>query len=234
MKQASEYRNLLVAEFSDSSKTNGLLISNDQITQLSTYLALLDSWNSIHNFTGFAPSEWISRIVLESIALIRFFPQKQHPLTICDFGSGAGIPGLILGILRSSDRCFLIESRLKRADFLGKVVIECALQNVQVVAKRVENEMRDRELIRNPIDIVVARAFGSLEEIVRLGSVMLAPTGCFILPRGREIQKEISRFKSFDTHKWQIESHTYQVAGISDDRFCVVIQRNTVNKSTRR
>jgi len=197
--------------------------SDLEIERLATYLDLLKQWNRIHNFTGFAPEDWIARIVLESAGLLRFFPVSPGALNVIDFGSGAGIPGLVLAILRSEDTVFLIESRRKRADFLVKAITACALDRVRVIAGRVETLSPDR--LGSDADIIVARAFGSIDEIVRLGSSILGPNGRLILPRGTQVMAEAARFRTGADGTWTIRIEEMRIPGIQAPQAVAVIER---------
>ncbi|MGZ4437427.1 MAG: 16S rRNA (guanine(527)-N(7))-methyltransferase RsmG, partial [Nocardioidaceae bacterium] len=74
-------------------------------------------------------------------------------VTVCDIGSGAGLPGLVLAIARPDLRITLVEPLLRRTTFLDEVVADLDLDNVEVVRARAEELHGTREF-----DVVTSRA----------------------------------------------------------------------------
>ncbi len=133
-------------------------IDAEQRAKLCLYRDLLLRWNSRMNLmSGGDVRRFWSRHCWESVQLLRFFPRDG--CSVCDLGSGAGFPGLVLALLLRNHRFTLIESRLKKASFLRHVSREtCTSVNVETT--RVEDKPR-------ATDIVVSRAFASLEKTLQ-------------------------------------------------------------------
>ena len=74
-------------------------------------------------------------------------------------------------------------------------------------------------------DIIVAREFGSFDEIVRLGSSILGPNGRLILPRGTQVLSEADRFRKAASGVWTIRIENMQVPGIPAPQAVAVIER---------
>ena len=98
--------------------------------------------------------------------------------SVCDVGSGAGLPGVPLALARSDLRVELVEPMERRASFLRDVVAELALENVTVSRGRGEDASRDR------YDVVTARALAPLLRLVpmclplvRVGGLLVAMKG---------------------------------------------------------
>ena len=133
-------------------------IDAEKEAKLCLYRDLLLRWNSRMNLmsAGDARRFW-SRHCWESVQLLRFLPRAG--CSVCDLGSGAGFPGLVLALLSEKNHFTLIESRQKKASFLRHVSRETCTK-VAVETTRVEDKPRTA-------DIVVSRAFANLEKTLQ-------------------------------------------------------------------
>lgn len=147
--------------------------------RLAAYLALLARWNSAYNLTAVRdPLEMVARHVLDSLAVE---PWVVGP-RIADVGTGCGLPGIPLALLRPRDHFTLIDSAGKRTRFVRHAVARLGLENVEVVAARVQ------DYDGGPgFDTVVSRAFAAVGDFVtaaghlrRKGGRLLAMKG--VLP----------------------------------------------------
>lgn len=107
--------------------------------------------------------------------------------TVADVGSGAGLPGLVIALVRPDVRMTLIESLLRRTEFLGEMVERLGLDNVVVRRDRAE-DCRD---LRGSFDVVVARAVAPLTRLVPTTAPLLKPTGRLLAMKGETAQEEI-------------------------------------------
>jgi 16S rRNA (guanine527-N7)-methyltransferase len=117
------------------------------LPQLSVYLDLLLKWNARTNLTAIrGPEEIVRRHFGESLFAARYLgPDTSDPdtpdpsgLTLLDFGSGAGFPGLPIALLRPDIYVTLAESQNKKATFLREVVRTLAV-SAEVWSSRVES-----------------------------------------------------------------------------------------------
>jgi 16S rRNA (guanine527-N7)-methyltransferase len=107
------------------------------LPQLSVYLDLLLKWNARTNLTAIrSPEEIVRRHFGESLFAARHLDPGE--LTLLDFGSGAGFPGLPIALLRPDIHVTLAESQNKKATFLREVVRTLAL-SAEVWSSRVES-----------------------------------------------------------------------------------------------
>lgn len=127
---------------------------------LTQYLQLIEKWNRVYNLTAIRnPEDMLYQHVMDSLAVIPYINGPQ----IIDVGSGAGLPGIPLALVRPDWQILLIESNQKKASFLQQVKIELAMQNIEVLARRVED-------IRPNIQVntVIMRAFSELGNFIFL------------------------------------------------------------------
>ena len=123
------------------------------------------------------------RHVLNSAALADLIPDGS---AVADVGSGAGLPGIPLAILRPDLQVDLVEPLLRRATFLSQAVDELGMTDrVRVVRARAE----DHHLT---YDVVTARALAPLERLVRWCAPLRSPTGVILALKGRSAQEELT------------------------------------------
>lgn len=125
---------------------------------LCRYVALLVRWNQAFNLTAVRePAEMVTRHILDSAVIAPFLPHGP----VADIGSGAGLPGLVLAVLRRDETFTLVDSNGKKTRFCRQAVTELGLENVAVVHARVE-DYRPVERFAT----VVSRAYASLHDFV--------------------------------------------------------------------
>lgn len=108
-------------------------------------------------------------------------------VSVCDVGSGAGLPGIPLALARQDLRITLLEPLLRRTTFLEEVVRLLDLPNVTVVRGRAE------EMIGKlpPVDVVTARAVAPLERLAGWGLPLLRPHGEMAVLKGDTAEDEL-------------------------------------------
>jgi len=136
----------------------GLKADERVITTLVSYLALLKKWNSSFNLSGVSDVQtMVSRHLLDSLSLNPYLQGKNF----LDVGSGAGLPGIPLAILNPDKHFVLLDSNGKKTRFLFQAKIELGLDNISVENCRIEHYQNEQQ-----IDMVMCRAFSTLEDIV--------------------------------------------------------------------
>ncbi|KRF37584.1 16S rRNA (guanine(527)-N(7))-methyltransferase RsmG [Nocardioides sp. Soil805] len=110
----------------------------------------------------------------------------QSDASVCDIGSGAGLPGLVLAIARPDLTVTLVEPLLRRTTFLDEVVAELDLSNVEVVRGRAEDLHG-----RRTFDVVTSRAVAPLERLLRWSMPLVAPHGALVAMKGSSVTEEI-------------------------------------------
>ena len=127
-----------------ASSVLGRPLTPHELDLFSRYLALLLRWQRSHRFIGSSDEMWIvEHLFLDSLLFLRLLPSTTR--TLIDIGSGAGMPGVPIKIVRSDLEVTLVESRRRRASFLSAVVREPALGQGRVVADRIESRLPEME-----------------------------------------------------------------------------------------
>ncbi|UOG72737.1 16S rRNA (guanine(527)-N(7))-methyltransferase RsmG [Serratia marcescens] len=136
----------------------GIELPDQQKQQLLGYVGMLDKWNKAYNLTSVRdPQQMLVRHILDSIVVN---PHLQGSRFI-DVGTGPGLPGIPLAIVRPDAHFTLLDSLGKRVRFLRQVQHELGLNNIEPVQSRVEAFPAEP-----PFDGVISRAFASLQDML--------------------------------------------------------------------
>ncbi|MGA3264506.1 MAG: 16S rRNA (guanine(527)-N(7))-methyltransferase RsmG [Terracidiphilus sp.] len=147
------------------------------------YLSLILRWNARINLTAIRDEDGIlSRHFVESIACARALPAEI--VTLLDFGSGAGFPGIPIALCRPEISVTLAESQGKKAAFLQEAVRILGI-SAKVVAQRAE-------LLSAHFDCVTLRAVDRMELAVQAAAQLVRPGGWLALMTTRA---EIARLR---------------------------------------
>ena len=168
-------------------------VFSDALPLAERFAALLAGPGVVRGLIGprEAPRLW-ERHLLNCAVLADGIPPDAH---VCDIGSGAGLPGLVLAIRRPDLSVTLVEPLLRRTRFLEEVVSELALTNIEVVRGRAEELRGSREF-----DVVTSRAVAPLGRLlewsmplVRRGGVLLAMKGASAAEEVAACETELAR-----------------------------------------
>ena len=195
---------------------DALGIDRAHAAALSDYLSLLDRWNRTYNLTAIRePRQMVSKHLLDSLAMA---PYVDDATRLADLGTGPGLPGIPLAIVRPALRVALVESNGKKARFLREAVRRLALGNAEVVESRIE--AFDPPL---RFDAITARALATLPQILALGSHLLGPGGRLLAMKGAVPQDEIAALPP----GWRVDAlHPLRVPGLEAERHLVVVRRD--------
>ena len=110
--------------------------SDEQLDQLLAYHGLIGKWNKVYNLSAIRdPIESIKKHFLDSLSIVNFI----QPGMLLDVGSGAGLPGIVIAIMKPKTKVFTIDSVGKKCRFMQTVKTELSLENLTVVNNRVES-----------------------------------------------------------------------------------------------
>jgi len=148
------------------------------------YAALLATDGVVRGLIGprEAPRLW-DRHLLNCGVLAELVPDDA---TVCDIGSGAGLPGLVLAIARPDLRVTLVEPLLRRTTFLAEVAEQLALDHVEVVRGRADALHGQRSF-----DVVTSRAVAPLDRLLGWSMPLVAPHGALVAMKGSSVAEEV-------------------------------------------
>ena len=187
----SENKNLLKpAEVRQICLDNGLIIKDPQWHLLEEWADLLLSYNLEINLVSRKETDlfWEKQILhCLSLLIYREIPQG---LEVCDFGTGGGLPGIILAIIRPDLYLTLVDSRQNKVAVLQKIVDYLRLSNVRVICGRGEQLGKQAEWNQR-FSVITARAVAPLIDLVRWTIGLRKPESALHILKGGEIQDEI-------------------------------------------
>jgi 16S rRNA (guanine527-N7)-methyltransferase len=144
---------------------------------------------SPHNLVSrSARDELRSRHIPESVALARQLPLSERALRLLDVGSGGGLPGLVIAIVRSDLQVELLEARLKKVTFLRDAISELGL-TVDVHHGRAEDLIASE--LGGAFDLVTARAVAPLDRLLPWTIPFLRPGGLLFAVKGARWAQEL-------------------------------------------
>lgn len=159
-----------------------------QLEQLHKYFELLVEYNKVMNLTGITEEQDVYlKHFYDSITLIRVVDLNSVD-SLCDIGTGAGFPGMVLKIMYPELNITLVDSLNKRIEFLKIVIKELGLNKIEAIHDRAEEyAIKNRE----KFDIVTARAVAALNVLLEYSIPLVKVGGYFIAMKGK-IEEEDS------------------------------------------
>ncbi|ATG03134.1 16S rRNA (guanine(527)-N(7))-methyltransferase RsmG [Lelliottia amnigena] len=193
----------------------GISLTDHQKNQLVAYVDMLNKWNKAYNLTSVRdPNEMLIRHILDSIVVAPHLRGERF----IDVGTGPGLPGIPLSIVRPECHFTLLDSLGKRVRFLRQVQHELKLENIEPVQSRVEAFPSEP-----PFDGVISRAFASLNDMVSWCKHLPAQDGRFYALKGLVPDDEIAQLPA----GYSVESIAkLQVPQLDGERHLVVIKPN--------
>ena len=149
-----------------------------QIQQLERYYELLIEYNKVMNLTGITDKEDVYlKHFYDSLTIVKVIDLNNYE-TLCDVGTGAGFPGLVIKILYPHLKVTLLDSLNKRLNFLNIVIKELNLKDIITVHTRVEE-------YNKKFDVTVARAVAPLNILLEYCIPITKVNGYFIAMKGK-------------------------------------------------
>ena len=201
----SEIKKLLC----EGAKTMDISLTDEQVRQLLDYHALINKWNKVYNLSAIRdPLESIKKHFLDSFSILEFI----KPGLLLDVGSGAGLPGIIIAIMKPKTNVFVIDSVGKKCRFMQTVKTELGLENLTVINTRVES-FNYPELFSQ----ITSRAFASAIDTVNKTKHLIANDGRYLLMKGDNIALE-------NIENMESKVHVLKVPFVSDNRSLLEIK----------
>jgi 16S rRNA (guanine527-N7)-methyltransferase len=184
--------------------------------RLNRYLELLAQWNAAYNLTAVREPAQMRRLHLDDCRAVVEPLRRQlgdrSTAKLLDVGSGGGLPGVVLALAEPGWEVTCADSVGKKAAFIRQVAADLALPNLRAEHTRVE------ALRAAPFDVITARAFAALPDLIRLTRPLLADNGQWMAMKGKRPSDEIAALPP-DIDAFHVEPLT--VPGLDADR-CLV------------
>jgi 16S rRNA (guanine527-N7)-methyltransferase len=220
-----------------------LVLGAEPLDKLLRYLDLLQRWNAVFNLTAVrVPADMLRQHLLDCLAVLPALdahlasnPVQGAPVSVMasasvqaikvlDVGSGGGLPGVVLAIMRPQWQVVCIDAVAKKASFIRQVAGELQLPGLEGVHSRVE-----RHQVREGFQVITSRAFASLSDFTALTHHLLAPGGVWMAMKGGPPEGEQAQLGS-SVEVFHVEQ--LQVPGL-DARRCLVWMRPSAPAGTQ-
>lgn len=175
-------------EFISELEKLNIRITDKQLKQLEEYYNLLVKWNEFMNLTGITEKKQVYlKHFYDSLTLCKVMDLEKQK-TLCDIGTGAGFPGMVLKILFPNLKVTLVDSLRKRLNFLQEVINTLELKDIELIHSRAEDYGRKN---REKFDVVTARAVAPINILLEYCLPLIKPNKYFIPMKGN-ISQEIN------------------------------------------
>lgn len=167
-------------EFQNELKKINISLTQEQLNQLDKYYSILVTENEKYNLTTITKKEDVYlKHFYDSLTIAKYINLNNQK--ICDIGTGAGFPGMVLKIVYPNLKVTLLDSTQKKCSFLEYVIKELHLKEINIINQRAEEYGKET---REYFDIVTSRAVAPLKHLLEYGVPLLKVDGLFISLKG--------------------------------------------------
>ena len=164
-----------------------------QLEQLEKYYEILVTENKKYNLTAITDKETVYlKHFYDSLTITKIIELSNQSL--CDIGTGAGFPGMVLKIFFPNLKVTLVDSTLKKCNFLNYVIDELNLTNIEVLNKRAEEFSKE---VREQYDIVTSRAVAPLKHLLEYSIPLVKVNGTYIAMKS-DVTNEIIGISNYE------------------------------------
>lgn len=175
-------------KFLTAVKELGISITDKQLEQLNEYYKALVEWNKKINLTSITDEKDVYlKHFYDSLTLFKEYDLTKD-ISLCDVGTGAGFPGIVLKIVFPNLKITLVDSLQKRLKFLDYVIKQLDLKDVELVHERMEYYSKQNE---EKFDIITSRAVAKVKILVEISFKALKISGHLILMKA-SFEEELS------------------------------------------
>lgn len=171
-------------QFIEELEKIGIYPSEIQLKQLDLFYKLLIEWNTKMNLTRIIEEKDVYlKHFYDSLTIAKAIDLTKEK-TLCDVGTGAGFPGIVLKIMYPNLKITLIDSLQKRVNYLNIIIKELELKDIEAIHSRGED-------YKGNSDVVTSRAVANIEKLVNYTMHLLSKNGIFIAMKGN-VEEELN------------------------------------------
>ncbi len=185
----------------------GIDLTKEQQEKLLKFYQLLIEWNQKINLTRITTAEEVyEKHFYDSLTLIKVVDLRNQD-TLLDIGTGAGFPGIVLKICFPNLKITLLDSLLKRVNYLNEIIKELDLKDIEAIHARAE----DYQKTQKKYDVVTSRAVARLPKLLGYTLPFVKENGMFVAMKAsveEEIKESISILSNKKFYIDKIETFT--------------------------
>ena len=183
-----------IENFIQELKKINIDITQEQLNQLEEYYNMVIEYNKVMNLTGITDkNEFYLKHYYDSLTINKII-NLNNIESLCDIGSGAGFPGIVLKIIFPNLKITLVDSLNKRIIFLKEVINKLNLKNIEAVHERAEIFAKKNI---EKYDVITARAVAKLNILLEISIPMLKINGNFIAMKSN-IDDELNNINNIE------------------------------------
>ena len=221
-------------KFIEELKKINIELNQKQLEQLKKYYELLIEWNEKINLTAITEKEQVYlKHFYDSLTINKVY-ELNKKIKVCDMGTGAGFPGLVLKIVFPNLQIELVDSLMKRIKFLDLVIKELELKDITTNHARIE-EYSIKHI--EEYDLITARAVTNLRMLTEISSQALKIKGKMIFLKGdskEEIEESLNTLKILNLKLEKVEKFTLPIENSNRSLIIISKENKTPKKYPRK
>ncbi len=185
-----------------------IVLTSLQLNQLEEYFQILVAENQKYNLTSITNKEDVYlKHFYDSLTISRIINLNNQEL--CDIGTGAGFPGIVLKIVYPNLKVTLVEATNKKCNFLSLVINKLNLKDIYVINERAEIYSKQ---VREKFDIVTSRAVAPLKHLLEYSIPLVTVNGFYIAMKA-DITNELEGISIYEKklHIEEIQRITFHL-----------------------
>lgn len=206
-------------KFIEELKKLNINLTEEQIKKLNKFYELLIEWNKKINLTRIEDEEEVYlKHFYDSLTIVKVVDLNKIN-TLCDVGTGAGFPGIVLKIVFPNIKVTLIDSLQKRVNYLNTIIKDLNLSDIEAIHTRGEE-------YKGKFDLVTSRAVANIEKLVKYTMHLVSPDGIFVAMKG-DIDNELTEeIKNKLSKKYKIIKIEKFILPIEESKRSLVVMKN--------
>ena len=193
---------MTIEEFIKEVEALGLNVTEEKLEQLDIIYNTLVETNKTMNLTRITEKDDVYlKHFYDSLTLAKVYDLSKVN-TLCDIGTGAGFPGLVLKIFYTNLEITLVDSLLKRVKYLNSLIDKLELTGIKAYHNRAEDLIKENK----KFDIVTARAVSALPKLLLWTMPLVNKNGSFLAMKGN-VEEELELSKDImKKHNWYVNN----------------------------
>ena len=190
-----------------------------QLEQLSKFYQLLIEWNQKINLTRITEENDVYlKHFYDSLTISKVVNLKEQK-SLCDVGTGAGFPGIVLKIIYPNLKVVLIDSLLKRVNYLNEIIKQLELTDIEAIHTRGED-------YKGSFDVVTSRAVANIEKLVKYTMHLVNKNGIFVAMKGNIEEELNNEVKEKLKNKYKIIKIEEFTLPIENSKRSLIVMKN--------
>ena len=206
-------------EFNEELKKLNITLSAYQLDKLEKFYKLLVEWNNKINLTRIIEKEDVYlKHFYDSLTIVKVIDLNKVE-TLCDVGTGAGFPGIVLKIFYPHLKITLVDSLQKRVNYLNEIIKELELNDIKAIHVRGED-------YKEKFDVVTSRAVANIEKLTTYTMHLLNKKGVLIALKGNIDEELTNEVRNKLSKKYKIVKIEKFLLPIENSNRSIVVMKN--------